>query len=141
MALSASRDTLLRNIKPCKVSIPLKANAKVWKGGLVGVDATGMGVDGATATGYQVVLIATADADNTGGADAAISVDCYEAEAYLVNSGTDACDATCLGNHVWVQDDQTVAKTNGTSTRSIAGRCTGFDSGGVWVRVGFDMTA
>lgn len=140
MSLTASRDTLTRRIVG-KISIPLKANAVVYKGGMVAVDATGYGVDAATATGYQLVVIATADADNTGGASGAISVDCYECDAYMTNSGTDACDATCLGNHVWVQDDQTVAKTNGTSTRSIAGRCTGFDSGGVWVRFSFSMTA
>ena len=30
-------------------------------------------------------------------------------------------------------DDQTVAKTNGGSTRSVAGICRGVDSDGVWV--------
>lgn len=140
MALSASRDTLTRSIKN-KVSIPLKANAKVWKGGLVAVDSTGYGVDCAAATGYQVILLATADADNTGGSSGAISVDCYECEAYLANSGTSAVDQTCLGNLIYAEDDQTLAKTSETSSLSVAGRCTGFDSGGVWVRLGFGMIA
>lgn len=134
MALSASRDTLTRFIRN-KVSIPLKANAKVYKGGLVAVDSSGYGIDGAASTTLQLVLLATADADNTGGSNGAISVDCYECDAYLANSATSACDATCLGVNVYLEDDQTVAKTNETSTLSVAGRCTGFDSGGVWVRL------
>lgn len=140
MALSASRNTLLRRING-KVSIPLKANAVVYEGGMVAVDSTGYGVDCAAATGYQVILIATADADNTGGSSGALSVDCYEADAYYANSGTAAVDQTCLGNLVYAEDDQTISKTSQTSTLSVAGRCTGFDSGGVWVRLGFGQVA
>lgn len=140
MALSAARDTKTRNIKD-KVYIPLKANAVVYQGGMVAVDATGYGVDAGASTAYQVVLIATESVDNTGGSSGAVGVNCYEAEAYFANSSTSACDQTCLGNHVYVEDDQTLAKTNETSTLSVAGRCTGFDSGGVWVRLGFGMVA
>lgn len=140
MAATQSRDTIMRNVNP-KVSIPLKANAKVYKGTMIAIDASGYAVSAAAATAYQVVLVASADADNTGGLNGAISVDCYECEAYFANSSTAACDATCLGNLIYVEDNQTLAKTSETSSLSVAGRCTGFDSGGVWVRLGFGMIA
>jgi hypothetical protein len=34
---------------------------------------------------------------------------------------------------VFIVDDETVAKTNGSSTRSVAGICRGVDAQGVWV--------
>ena len=135
MALSAARNTPLRAIRK-ELFIPLKANAVVYEGGMVAVDSTGYGVDAATATGYQLVLVATASADNTGGANGAIGVNCWVAEAKYLNSGTDAVVQASLGTTVYVQDDQTIAKTNGTSTRSAAGTCTELDSDGVWVSFG-----
>lgn len=133
-ALSASRNTPLRSIRK-KLSIPLKANAQVYEGGMIAVDSTGYGVDAATATGYLGVLVAAADATGTA-ADGGASVDAYVCEAFFDNSGTDAVVAASLLTTVYVQDDHTVAKTNGTSTRSAAGTLTELTSTGCWVSFG-----
>jgi hypothetical protein len=134
-ALNASRNTPFRG--PIKVmSVPLKSNAKVYKGGVVMADSTGYGIAGATATSQTVLGIATADTDNTGGSSGALSVDVLVGEFYLNNSGSDAVDQTRFGLPVYLVDDNTVSKTNGTSTESQAGIMTGFDSNGVWVKVG-----
>lgn len=134
-AATQSRNTLFRNVRGVKNQL-LKANAKVFKGCLVAVDATGYGVTGATATGLTVVGIATADVDNTGGASGALSVDCLNCEAYLNNDGGDLVDQTKDALQIFMTDDNTVCKTNGGATKSASGTMTGFDSGGVWVRVG-----
>jgi hypothetical protein len=115
-------------------TVLLKANAKVFKGCLVASDATGWGIAPGVATGLVVAGIALADADNTGGANGALSVDVLMGEAYLNSDGT--VDQTNFNKSVFVTDDNTVAKADGTGTRSAAGNCTGFDSGGAWVSVG-----
>ena len=38
-----------------------------------------------------------------------------------------------IGNDCYIVDDQTVAKTNGTNTRSVAGKVHDVDAEGVWV--------
>ena len=38
-----------------------------------------------------------------------------------------------LGKTCYIVDDETVAKTDGTATRSAAGKVVGLDSDGVWV--------
>lgn len=134
-ALSAARNTLTRAIRK-RISIPLKANAVVYEGGLIAVDSTGYGIDAATATGYQLVLLAAEDGDNTGGSSGDVSVDCLVCEAKFDNSGSDAVTQASLGKNVYVVDDHTVASTDGTSTRSAAGPMTELDSDGVWVSLG-----
>jgi len=39
-----------------------------------------------------------------------------------------------LGKTCYIVDDETVAKTNGTNTRSAAGTVVGVESDGVWVQ-------
>ena len=54
--------------------------------------------------------------------------------AYLANLAGDPCLVTDIGAKCWIVDDQTVAKTNGTGTRSPAGIIEDVDANGVWVR-------
>ena len=41
-----------------------------------------------------------------------------------------------VGADCYIVDDQTVAKTNGTNTRSVAGKIIAVDADGVWVKIG-----
>ena len=41
-----------------------------------------------------------------------------------------------VGADCYIVDDQTVAKTNGTNTRSVAGKIIAVDADGVWVKLG-----
>jgi len=131
-ALSASRNTPLRSIRK-KLSIPLKANAQVYEGGLIAVDATGYGIDAAAATGYQLVLIASADATGTA-ADGGASVDAYVCEAFVDNYASDLVVQADLGKTVYVHDDHTVAHTS--TGLSAAGTLTELTSAGCWVSFG-----
>ena len=49
------------------------------------------------------------------------------------STSTDALTTADIGSDCYIVDDQTVAKTNGSSTRSVAGRVFDVDSQGVWV--------
>jgi hypothetical protein len=57
----------------------------------------------------------------------AASVTCYA-------GGIAVLDAS--GNDCYLVDDQTVAKTSATNTRSVAGKIVDVDSQGVWVKLG-----
>ena len=56
----------------------------------------------------------------------------------VANSATDPVTQAELGSQVYIEDNQTVAKTDGTGTRSVAGRFMGFDTEyttHVWVEI------
>lgn len=55
------------------------------------------------------------------------------------SASTDAITIAEIGKPCFVVDDQTVAKTDGSASRSIAGFVEDVDANGVWVR--FDETA
>ena len=51
------------------------------------------------------------------------------------SAAADLIATTEIGLDCYIVDDQTVAKTNGGATRSVAGKVVGVDSDGVWVAV------
>jgi len=132
MALSADRKTDMRDGEV--IEVPVAANAVIYAGALVVANATGYAAPGSTATGLTRLGRAEEKVDNTGGADGAKTVLVRRKKAFKYkNSGTDPVDQTSLGKTVYIIDDETVAKTDGTSTRSAAGTCVGIESDGVWV--------
>lgn len=54
----------------------------------------------------------------------------------IVEVGSQKFTAADIGSDCYIVDDQTVAKTNGTNTRSVAGKIMDVDAQGVWVRSG-----
>jgi hypothetical protein len=127
---------------PFPIEVELKANAIVFKGGIVVRDASGYGVAGLTGTGLTVVgvcdpqISATDKVDNTGGANGAKTVRCM-CGVFRFNNSTagDLIGITEVGKRVYLVDDQTVAKTSNSSARSPAGIVEAVDSAGVWVRI------
>jgi hypothetical protein len=138
--LTASRNTLqMGSDGTFKMSIPLKANAKVFKGGMVAIDnTTGYGVVPTVATTLISAGVALADADNTGGASGALSVDVILEAGFLMDCSGQA--QTALGRLVYFVDDHTVTVTS--TGASIAGVCIGFVSATqLWVFIGVPRTA
>lgn len=133
VALTADRNTAVRqgDLRVGQVG----AATKILKGALIMRNAAGFLIKGATATGSFGVGIAQTLADNTSGANGAISVNWRPGVAYLANQAADLCLVTDIGAKCWIVDDQTVAKTNGTATRSPAGVIEDVDANGVWVRL------
>lgn len=118
------------------VSHPMLANAKIFAGALVVVDANGWAKPAATATGLKAVGRAERFADNTGGANGAASVLVRRLQVFLFeNKSDDLVDRGDIGADCWIVDDQTVAGTSGGDTRSVAGKVVDVDADGVWVEI------
>jgi hypothetical protein len=120
------------------INLPLKANTKVYAGSLVVIDA-GYAAPGRIATGLIAIGRAEKTVDNTGGSAGALTVDVRRGTYKWNNSSAgDAIAQADVGNSCYVIDDQTVAKTSNTSTRSVAGRILAVDATGVFVEtIGF----
>ena len=114
--------------------MPVAAGVKIFAGALLAANATGFAVPGAVATTLTYLGRAEEYVDNSAGADGAKTVIVRRKKAFKwANSGTDPVTQACLGLTCYIVDDQTVAKTSGTGTRSAAGRVMGLDADGVWV--------
>lgn len=128
--------TKARKTKPVFFTLrayKMKADAVIYPGGIVCIDATGYAIAGETATGLVTKGIAAANADNvwdnTGGADGAKSVVVMASQgpqgriAYWLGNASagDAVTQAEVGRIVYVKDDQTVMKTS--SGASPAGKC------------------
>lgn len=133
VALTADRDTKRRDITTHHD--PVKAGAVIYAGALVALDANGWLVPGATATTLKARGRAEERVDNTGGADGAVIARVATGVFRFANLGADPVARADIGNDCFIVDDQTVAKTNGTNTRSKAGRVVELDSAGVWVEI------
>jgi hypothetical protein len=123
---------------------PQKGSTTCYQGGIVMVDASGFAKPGATATGSVGAGVAKSnggqDRWTNSGADGASNVDVEEGTFKFANSAAgDAITKAEVGKVCYIVDDQTVAKTDGTGTRSKAGLVEYVDTdGAVFVR--FDVS-
>lgn len=130
MALASDRMTEKRQGE--LFEIPLAANAIVYTGALVMVDA-GYLKPGAPSTTAIVVGRANNSADNTGGSDGDKTVTVEKGCFKFKNSGTDPITQADLFNDCYIEDDETVSKTNNTNTRIKAGQIVRVESDGIFV--------
>lgn len=116
------------------IVVPVAADAVIGAGTMVAASATGYATPGDTATTLTYLGRAEEAVDNTGGAAGAKTVQVRRKKAFKwANSATDAVTQAELGKTCYIVDATTVAKTNGTNTRSAAGTVIGVDADGVWV--------
>lgn len=135
MALSAEKAKVTRS--GAVYSDPVLAAVKIWAGALVVLDAAGWARPGNTATTVKARGVATATVDNTAGTNGALRVESETGLFLLKNSSAgDLIARADIGADCFIFDDETVAKTNGTNTRSVAGKVRDVDADGVWVQVG-----
>ena len=131
MALVKDRNTKRRD--GVQFSFPVDAATTIFAGGIV-VLAAGLGAPGSVATGLIAVGVAEEFVDNSAGAAGDVSVPVRKGVFHFGNSA--AADEIALddvGVDCYIVDDATVALTNGTNTRSVAGKIVDVDSTGVWV--------
>jgi hypothetical protein len=116
---------------------PVAAATKIPAGVITCLNASGLAVNGATATTLKCVGVSEATADNTLGAASAMRVKTRRGCFKFANSSAgDLIALADVGAQCWIVDNQTVAKTNGSSTRSVAGVIRDVDAdGGVWVEM------
>ncbi len=138
-ALTTERDTRKRgpHSQLDELDLPVAASAIIYAGALVCLNAAGYAVPGATATTLTAAGRAEETVDNGSGANGDKRIKVFRGVFKYANLGADQIvQADLLKQNCYVVDDQTVAKTNGTNTRSLAGTVMDIDSDGVWVKVG-----
>ena len=130
-ALTADRDTKERS--GSKLSLPVAASVTCYAGGLAARDGNGRATPGATATTLRGVGRFAEQVTN-GTTAGAVNVEIEKGIFRFNNStSTDAITAANIGADCYIVDDQTVALSNGSSSRSVAGKIFDVDSSGVWV--------
>ena len=133
-ALTADRNTPYR--RGDDYVYPVAATTKIYAGSVVMLNAAGDATKGATATGQIAAGRAEEQADNTTGAAGAKTVKVRKGVFRWANSAAaDAITKAEIGDTCYIVDDQTVAKTDGTATRSAAGKIMDVDASGVWVQI------
>lgn len=130
MSLTQDRNTGMKATEV--LVVPVAAAKKIFAGALVMANATGYATPGATATGQMYLGRAEEYVDNSSGADGDATVEIRRNKAFKwANDGS--ITQAHLMQTAYIVDDETVAATDGTSTRSAAGRIVGIDADGVWV--------
>lgn len=133
-ALAEDRDTIMRD--GSTYSYQVEAAKLIYAGSLVVLNASGYAEPGTTATGKIAVGRAEVQIDNSLGDAGDLSVTVREGVFQFANSAdADLITIAEIGDACFIVDDQTVAKTSGGNTRSIAGVIRDVDSNGVWVQI------
>ncbi|HEY1029758.1 MAG TPA: hypothetical protein VGE28_19255 [Pseudomonas sp.] len=115
---------------------PVAANALCRAGTIAVVDATGFVKEAVTGLGLTAVGIFEHLVDNRIGADGEEKAQVLRGFARLENSAdADEITAADMFKRCYIVDNQTVAKTDGGGTRSIAGIVDSVDEVGVWVLI------
>lgn len=115
---------------------------KVFAGALVMRNVAGYLTKGQTALGLRGVGRAEKQVDNSGGSAGDLDLPYRPGIFRFANSSAgDAITIAEIGKLCYAVDDQTVAKTNGTNTRSVAGIISGVDDVGVHVFVAEEALA
>jgi hypothetical protein len=111
------------------------ASTLIFAGAMLMRDASGNILEGQTDTGLTGVGRALERVDNSSGSAGDLTVDYDEGIFRFANSAAaDEITKADIGNLCYAVDDQTVAKTDGSSSRSKAGIVADVDAQGVWVR-------
>lgn len=132
-ALTTGRNTSMR-LGDHRVE-PMAAAVKVFMGAIVMRNAAGYVTKGATATGCIGVGRASDTFDNSAGAAGDLRCEYRTGIFGFANLAADLVTQADVGKLCYIADDQTVAKTDGTATRSPAGYVDGFEGSTVWVRL------
>lgn len=132
MALAADRNTPYNDGE--MIAVPVATGKVCFAGGLACANASGFATPGAVATTLTYLGRFDETVDNTLGADGAVDVLVRRKAAFKwKNSGSDAVTQASLGKVCYIVDDETVAATSATGTRSAAGVVIELDTDGVWV--------
>ena len=134
-ALTNDRNTRLRSGDV--YDDPVAASTVIYAGALVCLNAAGNAVPGAVATGLKARGVARVRVDNGGGDAGDKRIESAPGVYRFGNSASaDEIARGDIGATAYIVDDQTVAKTDGSSARSPAGTIVDVDDVGVWVRIG-----
>jgi hypothetical protein len=107
------------------------ASVTCFPGRIGCLNASGLATPGAVATTLKAVgRVVREYTTDAGVARVEMERGCFK---YANSASTDEITNADYGSQVFIVNDTTVAKTNGSSSRSVAGICRGVDADGVWV--------
>lgn len=129
-ALTRDRKTPLQDAGI--IPVPVAAGVKIFAGALVAANAAGHCVPGSVAADLTYLGRAEESVDNTNGAAAAATALVRRGKSFKWGNDGSITQAHLMKN-AYIVDDQTVAATDGTGTRSAAGRIVLVEWDGVWV--------
>ncbi|WP_027364016.1 hypothetical protein [Desulfotruncus alcoholivorax] len=132
-ALTKDRNTPQRSGEV--LALDVAANAEIFAGSLVVLNATGYAAPGSTAVGLKVAGRAEEYVDNSSGADGDAIVRVKRGVFKFANDIGDPVAQDDLLGTCYIVDDQTVAATDGAGTRSAAGKVIAVEADGVWVEI------
>ncbi|MFQ3664678.1 MAG: hypothetical protein SNJ79_01390 [Sphingomonadaceae bacterium] len=115
---------------------PMVANTTIFAGALVMLNASGQARPGAVATGQRAVGRAEERKTNGSVAGAETIRVTPGIFRYANSAAADEIVQADVGANCFIVDDQTVAKTNGSNSRSVAGTVMSVEPAGVWVKIG-----
>lgn len=116
------------------LAVPMAAATKILAGTIVAASVTGYATPGATAVNLTYLGMADETVDNSTGAAGDVSVLVRRGRAFqFANSAADPVTQASLGKAAYIEDNQTVAATDGGATRSKAGIVHGVGVDGVWI--------
>jgi hypothetical protein len=116
------------------IVVPVATGVKCFAGGIACANASGFATPGTTATGLTYLGRFDESVDNTTGANGAVDAIVRRKKAFKwKNSGSDPVTQASLGKVCYIVDDETVAATSATNTRSAAGHVVEISADGVWV--------
>lgn len=115
-----------------RLSLPVLAGAIIYKGALVVLEGTACN-KGHTDTGLVALGVAENSVSNPdGGNDVLVDIR-RDGLFHFKNDDADPITIADLNTECFIKDDETVSKTNGTNTRSVAGIIRDVADGGVWI--------
>jgi hypothetical protein len=134
MPLTSARNTLRR---PNRLSsLPVAAATTIYAGSLVSVLATGTGaVPAGTASSGRAVGIANETVVNAGLAGAERVEVVFATGRFNNSADADLITIAHIGQPAYIVDDETVALTDDSGAREVAGAIVDVDAQGVWVDV------
>ncbi|MCL2829993.1 MAG: hypothetical protein FWD77_04545 [Betaproteobacteria bacterium] len=122
-------------VEGAQVVLPVKGGKRIFGGAMVAVLAGLAQAVGEDMAGAVVVGRADSHADNRMGVDGGVFVSVRTDKAFCwANSAADPVGAAELFHAVYAEDDETVAKTDGSGSRPVAGTVVKINRAGVWVR-------
>lgn len=128
-ALAAARNTLKRDARV--LDFARAASVTLYPGAIGCLNSSGLATPGAVATTLLAVgRVVRQYTNDAGVVRVEMERGCFK---FGNSASSDEITNAEYGKQVWIVDDQTVAKTNGSSARSVAGICRGVDADGVWV--------
>lgn len=114
--------------------VPIGAGVKIFAGAQAGINAAGFLVPVTAVATLKAIARAAQTFDNLSGGNGAFMAETELGTFRYENSAsTDLITRADIGSDAFGVDDQTVAKTNGSGTRSAVGKIFDVDDQGVWV--------